>query len=57
MKKAALGIPPYKGTSITFQFMNKYSVSCQAHLEQISSFAIHGEDSWWINTGDGIQFF
>ena len=46
VKKAFLELPTFEDTLVSFQCIYDNAASWQAHLEQISSFLIHGEGVW-----------
>ena len=47
VKKAQIGLTPFKGTYLQLEFLQNCSSSWQAHLEKKGIFLVHGEGVWW----------
>lgn len=57
VKKAAKGIPEFKGTCVSSSFLSSRSYSWQVHLERISHYLVLGEGKWWERSIDSFSFF
>ena len=56
VRKAAAGLPDFRGTTVPFELPDKYKDSWQAHLQRISPFLVYGRNVWWSAIEEAYEF-